>query len=65
MARAARFASLVLTVACLLPVEALAQGETTSAIVGEVRDVTNAAVPRRHGDDHQSRDRPEAQRQDR
>ncbi|MGB7865040.1 MAG: carboxypeptidase-like regulatory domain-containing protein, partial [Candidatus Sulfotelmatobacter sp.] len=46
MARTVRFAFLVLTVACLLPVEALAQGETTSAIVGEVRDVTNAVVPR-------------------
>jgi hypothetical protein len=45
MARATRFALLVLTVACLLPVQALAQGETTSAIVGEVRDVTNAVVP--------------------
>jgi carboxypeptidase family protein len=45
MARASRFAGLVLTVACLLPVEALAQGETTSAIVGEVRDTTNAVVP--------------------
>ena len=31
--------------ACLLPAEALAQGETTSAIVGQVRDATNAAVP--------------------
>ena len=46
MARAVRFAFLLLTVACLFPVEALAQGETTSAIVGEVRDVTNAVVPR-------------------
>jgi hypothetical protein len=46
MARAVGFAFLVLTVACLLRVEALAQGETTSAIVGEVRDVTNAFVPR-------------------
>jgi hypothetical protein len=46
MARAVRFAFLVLTVACLLPGEALAQGETTSAIVGEVRDVTNAVVLR-------------------
>jgi hypothetical protein len=45
MARAAHFAFLVLTVACLLPVRALAQGETTSAIVGEVRDATNAVVP--------------------
>ncbi len=35
----------MLSVACLLPVEALAQGETTSAIVGQVRDTTNALVP--------------------
>ncbi|MGA2416705.1 MAG: carboxypeptidase regulatory-like domain-containing protein [Candidatus Sulfotelmatobacter sp.] len=46
MARAVRFAFLVLTLSCFLPVEALAQGETTSAIIGEVRDVTNAVVPR-------------------
>ena len=45
MARAAHFAFLVLTVACLLPAKALAQGETTSAIVGQVRDTTNAVVP--------------------
>ena len=45
MARAAHFAFLMLTVACLLPVKALAQGETTSAIVGQVRDTTNAVVP--------------------
>src|SRR5208337_871364 len=45
MARAAHFAFLMLTVACLLPVKALAQGETTSAIVGEVRDATDAVVP--------------------
>jgi Carboxypeptidase regulatory-like domain len=36
---------LVLSVACLLPVQARAQGETTSAIVGQVRDTTNAVVP--------------------
>jgi hypothetical protein len=30
--------------ACLLPPQALGQGETTSAIVGEVRDATNAVV---------------------
>ena len=46
MARVGHLALLVLIVACLLPVEALAQGETTSAIVGEVRDVTDAVVPR-------------------
>jgi hypothetical protein len=45
MARAANFAFVVLTVACLLPANALAQGETTSAIVGQVRDATNAVVP--------------------
>jgi len=32
-------------VACLLPAKALAQGETTSAIVGQVRDTTDAVVP--------------------
>jgi len=32
-------------VVCLLPAAALGQGETTSAIVGEVRDATNAVVP--------------------
>jgi len=45
MTRAAHFALLMLTVACLLPAEARAQGETTSAIVGQVRDTTNAVVP--------------------
>ncbi|HKN69867.1 MAG TPA: carboxypeptidase-like regulatory domain-containing protein, partial [Terriglobales bacterium] len=46
MARAAHFAFLMLTGACLLlPVKAPAQGETTSAIVGQVRDTTNAVVP--------------------
>ena len=45
MARGVHFAFFVLTVACLLPAEALAQGETTSAIVGQVRDTTNAVVP--------------------
>src|SRR5271157_108493 len=44
MVRAGHFAVFALTVACLLPVEALAQGETTSAIVGQVRDTTNAVV---------------------
>jgi hypothetical protein len=44
MARVGHFALLVLTIACFLPVEALAQGETTSAIVGEVTDTTNAVV---------------------
>jgi len=45
MARAVHFAFLMLTVACLVPVKALAQGETTSAIVGQVRDASNAVVP--------------------
>jgi hypothetical protein len=45
MARVVRFALLVLGVACLLPAEALPQGETTSAIVGQVRDTTNSVVP--------------------
>src|ERR1700724_2621488 len=45
MARAGHFAFLVVAVACLAPVKALAQGETTSAIVGQVRDATNAVVP--------------------
>src|SRR5579863_1493989 len=40
----AHCAFLVLTLACLLPVRALAQGETTSAIVGEVKDATSAVV---------------------
>ncbi len=44
MVRAGHFAVFALTVACLLPVKALAQGETTSAIVGQVRDTTNAVV---------------------
>jgi hypothetical protein len=45
LARAANLVFLVLTVACLLPAKALAQGETTSAIVGQVRDTTDAVVP--------------------
>ncbi|MGA8342407.1 MAG: carboxypeptidase-like regulatory domain-containing protein, partial [Candidatus Sulfotelmatobacter sp.] len=45
MAWTAHFGCLVLTVVCLLPVRALAQGETTSAIVGQVRDTSNAVVP--------------------
>jgi hypothetical protein len=40
----AHCAFLVLTLACLLPVTALSQGETTSAIVGEVKDATSAVV---------------------
>src|SRR6202158_605030 len=45
MTRAGRFALLVLRIACLMPTAAWAQGETTSAIVGQVRDTTNAVVP--------------------
>jgi hypothetical protein len=45
MVGAANFAFVVLTVACLLSPKALAQGETTSAIVGQVRDTTDAVVP--------------------
>jgi hypothetical protein len=45
MARAGHFAFLMVAVACLAPVKALAQGETTSAIVGQVRDATKAVVP--------------------
>ncbi|MGA9543498.1 MAG: carboxypeptidase-like regulatory domain-containing protein [Candidatus Sulfotelmatobacter sp.] len=45
MARAANFVLLFVTVACFLPAKALAQGETTSAIVGQVRDTTDAVVP--------------------
>src|SRR5271157_500527 len=44
MVRPGHFAVCALTVACLLPVEALAQGETTSAIIGEVRDASSAVV---------------------
>jgi len=44
MARLGFFVLLMLTGACLLPAEALGQGETTSAIVGEVMDATNAVV---------------------
>src|ERR1700675_2728306 len=36
------FAGLLLS---LSPTDALAQGETTSAIVGQVTDATNAAIP--------------------
>ena len=44
MARAFHVALFVLTVVCFLPVKALAQGETTSAIIGEVRDASSAVV---------------------
>jgi hypothetical protein len=45
VARAVHIAFLMLAAMCLLPAKALAQGETTSAIVGEVKDATNAVVP--------------------
>jgi hypothetical protein len=44
MARATYIAFLLWTVVCLHPVQALGQGETTSAIVGQVLDVSNAVV---------------------
>jgi hypothetical protein len=44
MARVAHFAFFLWTVACLIPAPASGQGETTSAIVGQVRDATNAVV---------------------
>ena len=60
MARVASFAFFILIVAYLFPAKALGQGETTSAIVGEVKDATNAVVPGANVNDHQSRDRSEA-----
>ncbi len=45
MARLNCWVLLVLTLAGLLSAEALGQGETTSAIVGEVSDATSAVVP--------------------
>src|SRR6202142_2771231 len=44
MARGVQFVFFMLTVACLVPVKTSAQGETTSAIVGQARDATNAVV---------------------
>ena len=44
MTRAAYFTFLMLAVACLLTAKSLAQGETTSAIIGEVSDITSAVV---------------------
>jgi carboxypeptidase family protein len=40
-----RLVLILAVVASVLPPEAVAQGETTSAIVGQVRDTTNAVVP--------------------
>jgi carboxypeptidase family protein len=46
MLRLSVFCFLVLSTICLLlSLRALGQGETTSAIIGEVRDTTNAVVP--------------------
>jgi carboxypeptidase family protein len=45
MPRALRFTLLLLCLPLLTPTLALAQGETTSAIVGQVTDATNAAIP--------------------
>ncbi|MGA7400531.1 MAG: carboxypeptidase-like regulatory domain-containing protein [Candidatus Sulfotelmatobacter sp.] len=44
-ARVGHFGLPLLIVVCLLSSKALPQGETTSAIVGEVRDATKAVVP--------------------
>jgi hypothetical protein len=44
MARFDHLAVLILTAACLVPGEMLGQGETTSAITGEVTDTTDAGV---------------------
>ena len=40
-----RLAVILAVVTFLPPAQAMAQGETTSAIVGQVRDTTNAVVP--------------------
>src|ERR1700678_3674290 len=40
-----RLALILAVLASLFPTQALAQGETTSAIVGQVRDTTSAVVP--------------------
>src|ERR1700723_341363 len=40
-----RLVLILAVVASVLPSEAVGQGETTSAIVGQVRDTTNAVVP--------------------
>src|SRR5580658_3585617 len=44
MPRAFHVPLFVLAVVCLLPAKALAQGETTSAIIGEVSDASSAVV---------------------
>ena len=65
MTRFLLFTILLISYFITLPMELLAQGETTSAIVGQVNDPTGAAIPRRHRDDHESGDRSEAHRQNR
>src|SRR5271165_1417729 len=45
MTQICRIVLLALSVACLFPISALGQGETTSAIVGEVSDTSNAVIP--------------------
>jgi hypothetical protein len=40
-----RLVLILAVVASLSPPQAVGQGETTSAIVGQVRDTTNAVVP--------------------
>src|SRR6202521_2440280 len=45
MTRLLRLVLILSVVVSLSPPQALAQGETTSAIVGQVRDTTNAVVP--------------------
>src|ERR1700732_2957846 len=45
MTRLLRLVLILAVVVSLAPPQALAQGETTSAIVGQVRDTTNAVVP--------------------
>ncbi len=45
MARTIISGLLLASLALLLPARTLAQGETTSAIVGQVTDATNAAIP--------------------
>ncbi len=45
MARVILFGLLLTDVLFVFPMETLAQGETTSAIVGQVTDATNAVVP--------------------
>ena len=45
MPQVIRFALILAVVTSLFPADAVAQGETTSAIVGEVTDATDAVVP--------------------